>query len=1304
MKLGKTLTGVLAGAMLCGSLGALDIMDGKMYAVPAPGKIKIDGKLDDWDHSGKEWLALSREVADRFSGEVMVMYDDDALYLAADMRTAGGPMKNTNKPGEKPWIGHNIEFRCIATPKAPHPLRIARDDIGDPSVKPYAPYIKTMAIWMETVTGTPHITFQDGPPYKGKMIHDPEGVQLAFGETKNPDRYQMEARIPWKFLGVENGKNPFRPGQAMTAFWTVLWPQSITQRAEALRIAPTTGFGWAWHGVSKWGRIIFAKDNNLKQRNPDLKTYLAQTAEIPDCDSFTVDLPKDGMLSVGIAGKDGKIIREIAGGEFHKKGKVTLYWDGFDWRGNKMPTGEYTWKAYMHDPLKVTFTGAAGTSARVPYETQDGKGNWGGNMGPATAVSGDAQGLYYLWGSNEGGQSIVKTDSGGNVLWRTTPYVIEGGYGPHVSVSANKKYAYVLSGWFNTFITRYDAKNGLTAPFGDKRFIAVDNFGRTPPQQLDWNKPMPSANTIIATDAEVFVPLHYKGKINVYDAETGTLKRTLSCDWARGAALDQNGNLYVLSMRDTNGWHNRGAEIYRFSGAQGKPQLYMRLPRQVQNPWSMAAHNGKLYISDNGYSNQIWIAENKKITGTIGKAGGRPWAGKYDSAGLLHPAGLYADRFGKLHVAQSAIPSVFQRYDLKTLKLENELFGEVGYCPPSWPDCDDPLTVYVKDYFSGGLIRSQLKGDGSSAGTNAYWRFTKMNWPYKLLSWISNYKVPRVFRGPGNLKYMFAAGLNPNPAVLVRMEGDSLTPVNYFGTGGIRPGLEVWGDRNGNGQIDPDEVRLITKLGGRTLDGKWQAQASKIDDKGNIYLTGSDNKAYFIPFKNQGRHGCMEWDFDKSKVVVGEIIPGAGKPLFYTAREQITGIDEDSKGNLYLSFNTNLNYASPEWTRKLKFGLGHTGRFNAVKIVSFDPQGQQRFIAGRKATGVLRDGEMYHHWTQAGMLGDHYIAVGSEWTPFTLYTSDGFFVQTLLADPNRGETPSPFSLGGGETFAGQLRYFPERNEAYLYTGNTHGMVYQLEGLEKDGTIKGEKRFSGTMKLTRHQDPFARKTKEANAVFEHLSDPLKTGNWKNSAVDLYDNNGQKLAKIDFGYDSENLYARFAVQNKKAFINRADDPAMAFKMGDSVGLYLGKPGKNGPTDTVRILATVLRGKPVVIGLFPKSGTLKKPYEYFTAAGGHLNYEFAGIIPDSKAVFKQGDGGYTFEIAVPRRYLPDYELRDGGTVALEAEVLLSGNGIRGLQTLSRNHLFTPRSAGQAKMVDDIPSEARIYPQYMKEVKSKK
>lgn len=1278
----------LAAAMLTVwslAANALDIMEGKMFAVPAPAAgVKIDGQLDDWDLSNREWLAISRDIADRFAGEVAVMYDRDALYLAAEINTAGGPMVNTNKPGEKPWLGHDIEFRCIADPTVPFPLNVAKNNPDDPSVKPWASKIKTLTLWEETVTHTPHLTIACGPPYYGTHIVDPPEAKLAFVQKSNPDRYVLEARIPWSLLGVPDGKNPFLPGQAMTAFWTVMWPQSITQRAEALRTAPTGNFGWASQHVKNWGQIEFSPDNNLPKRHDTLAEYLKKTESVPPGDKFTVEMPFDGYLAVNIVDANGEILREV-GGRYAAKGKADFYFDGYDWRGNALPPGEYRYRAYAHSPLSVKFVGAAGTSAKVPYETTDAKGNWGGNMGPPTGVAATGDGgAYLLWGSNEGGHSIVKINCRNDVLWRATPYVIEGGYGPHIAVAANQKYAYVLSGWFNNFISRYDADNGLTAPFGTARVLKLDDFSPTPPQQNEWNSPMPSASGIAVNDRELFVPFQYRGVVKVYDAETGALKRELACPSPRAVALDDDGNLWVLCRRDVTGWHNPPTEIVRFAKGDGQVQKYMTLrDGLIGNPWDLTvAPDGRIFVSDNGGSNQVWVIGDRKIIDVIGRPGGRKWSGKYDNSALLRPAGLSYGKDQKLWIAQSSLPDVFSCYDGKTLKLTGELFGEVGYCPPAWPDADDPLKVYVREYYTNGMVRSQLKGDGSSGGADAYWRFDHIpDWPHELNDILSNFRPAMIFKAKNGKKYQFSAGMDLVPTAILRIDGEKLTPVNLVRNSPFDEKIiEFWSDLNDNGQIDADEVKSLT--------ADYRTGAVNITPSGDLYIVGSDNKVRKFTAQSVTPGGSFVWDLASPVTVASDIIPGGRTKLYYGPREEIVGIDIDSQGNIYLAFSTNLEYASKKWSDLLRFGLGHTGRYNAVKITGFAPDGKRLFLAGRKATGVLKDGEMYHHWCQAGMLGDNYVAVSSEWTPFTLYTTDGFFVQSLLADPNRGETPSAYSLGGGETFSGQLKYYPDRNEAYLYTGNTHGMVYQIEGLGSGGKIKQESRFDGVMTLTQNVDPFAEALPEAKVVIRQFAvDPMQSGNWGDKTVQLYDNSGNKLALLDFGRDREFFYARFRVTDKNDFVNRADDPAMAFKLGDSAGVYLG--------DNVRLIATVLQGKPEVIALL-KNSDLSAPYEYFTTAGGRHRYAFAAVLPGSRAKFVKTVDGYTMEFAAPLKYLP--ALESGKTVNFEAEVLLSGNGVRGLQAISRNHLFTPRSAGQAKMVDDIPSEARSYPEYQK------
>ena len=58
----------------------------KLYVVPAPGKVTIDGKLDDWDLSGQIWIYVISETAEMQSAKFAMMYDKDALYISGVVR------------------------------------------------------------------------------------------------------------------------------------------------------------------------------------------------------------------------------------------------------------------------------------------------------------------------------------------------------------------------------------------------------------------------------------------------------------------------------------------------------------------------------------------------------------------------------------------------------------------------------------------------------------------------------------------------------------------------------------------------------------------------------------------------------------------------------------------------------------------------------------------------------------------------------------------------------------------------------------------------------------------------------------------------------------------------------------------------------------------------------------------------------------------------------------------------------------------------------------------------------------------
>ena len=90
---------------------------------------------------------------------------------------------------------------------------------------------------------------------------------------------------------------------------------------------------------------------------------------------------------------------------------------------------------------------------------------------------------------------------------------------------------------------------------------------------------------------------------------------------------------------------------------------------------------------------------------------------------------------------------------------------------------------------------------------------------------------------------------------------------------------------------------------------------------------------------------------------------------------------------------------------------------------------------------TLWTGEMLHHWNHAGMIGDGYTVAGSEWGVFTVYTADGFFVDSLFDAPGVPGRGGPYVFGG-EDFSGRIQAFPERGEVWAYNA---GHAFRVKG-------------------------------------------------------------------------------------------------------------------------------------------------------------------------------------------------------------------------------------------------------------------
>jgi hypothetical protein len=68
-----------------------------LRAVPVPGAVVVDGRLNDWDFSGRIFVCPNLAYAGEFSAHVAMMYDAGALYVGVDWRDRT-PMVNHYDP------------------------------------------------------------------------------------------------------------------------------------------------------------------------------------------------------------------------------------------------------------------------------------------------------------------------------------------------------------------------------------------------------------------------------------------------------------------------------------------------------------------------------------------------------------------------------------------------------------------------------------------------------------------------------------------------------------------------------------------------------------------------------------------------------------------------------------------------------------------------------------------------------------------------------------------------------------------------------------------------------------------------------------------------------------------------------------------------------------------------------------------------------------------------------------------------------------------------------------------------------
>ncbi|MFZ2658408.1 MAG: FlgD immunoglobulin-like domain containing protein [Victivallales bacterium] len=1246
-------------AAIC--LGAeIDTSDGKAIMVPAPGKVVIDGDLEDWDLSGQEQVSLDVSNPDALGADYALMYDAQNLYLAVRVKDPT-PLKNIYEPLDgRYWEGDCLQFRLAADPSLPKPL----PDEGKGLSQEQLARVFHIGLWHHHPSGKDRLHLDAGMPDGKNAKLDLPGAELATKVCPDGKGYTVECALPWTILGME--KAP-AAGSELSALLEILWSDSSggksSIRVSAIRkVSPG---GWGFTQWSKWGRISVSATGNL-QRPDHLTVDRIRSQQSGSGVPITLALKNPGAVSINILDSKGQVIKELIKETLQPAGEFTLRWNGLDYSGHAVAPGTYNWKAISYTPLSARYIGGVGSSGEPPYDTPDGKGAWGSDHVDPWGVASDATGFYFLWNMAEQGKSVVKVDRNGKTLWRKSP-VTRNHWGDFTSLAGDGKYLYLLAGLSDEpEIFRLDAATGNNVPYGNSWTAAAVGGKKKPKTGKE-----PNAPGLAIRDAKGYVSLYYEDRIAVMDLKSGKVEGELKLVKPFGLCFDSKGDLYAISR----GNEGNTANVVRFAAAAGDPIPV--IDKELLSPVYLAVlDDGQIAVTDAAPASQQVkrFSADGKLLEAKGKAGGRPWAGKYEPENFLRPWGISSDGEGGLLVAENSPPRVITWFN-KDGGIRKRWFGPGTYGTSVWADPADPFTLYYAG--SGGnqggtaMMRATIDPKtGEWSGPQAYWDWKNAGYPSAYHGHTTIFNVPNIVIVDG---HRFQSS-DFSKFTIMRLDGNVIIPVAYLGAGQDgRPAMILEKPRT----AEPDKAAEKTAVKGAIPSSLY---GFGVDDRLNVYFQAG-RKIICIPCAGLDKDGLPSWDNDRQRVVVEDYCPGINDAdLANQWRRQGRGLRVDAEGNLYFAWCAGPESSGPFWSAHLTLARLH--KYNSA--------GQLLWAVGQKAMAPRKDGEIYNIFLFAG-LANQYAALGDEAGKIHFYTPDGLYRGNIFNDLAAGPLPGPETFTC-ETFSGRVVYDPKTKKYYAYQGQTAGLMFEVSGLGAEET------YAGSVMLTAEQIAgIGRGEKDVPGAISQVPEDFvldgSDARWNSLFPFTLRQGERKLASIFASYNSKMLFGRWDVLSKIPFTNGADEPEIGFKGGNCVGLYLGLPGQRATPilGDVRLMV-VPQGKdlpPAVIGMKPKTGGGKSPRTYQSPVGT-AEFEWVGVVPGAQALVKPFEGGYRVEIAVPREFMENLTLKPGGHVRFDAEVLLSDES--GKKTLTRNFLFS--QGAETSMVADVPTEARLYP----------
>ncbi len=251
---------------------AQPIRHDRIFVVPSPKGVLIDGDLKEWDLSGAITCVFDEALKPRFTFTVAAMYDAQALYIAAHFFD-DTPLLNRHDPAVEPdkgWDGDCLQVRLCSDPKAPYPL---------PNME--SERVCHLAMWFYTDKQLPvlHIAYD---AYRTSKISTDKNSGLAFRRDEDGKGCTLEGRIPWEHLNAK--ANPPRAGDCIAFVVQPLWSDSNGWRQVLTFNDVIREAGFSFQSAHIWGQAVFLPHGKLQlaeRPKPKTEQLLPLTLRLP---------------------------------------------------------------------------------------------------------------------------------------------------------------------------------------------------------------------------------------------------------------------------------------------------------------------------------------------------------------------------------------------------------------------------------------------------------------------------------------------------------------------------------------------------------------------------------------------------------------------------------------------------------------------------------------------------------------------------------------------------------------------------------------------------------------------------------------------------------------------------------------------------------------------------------------------------------------------------------------------------------------------------------------------------------------